>query len=145
MQDSSKKIIDRELDDVKADHNLKIEQTQGGSMNSEVGGSSELVGIVTAFIILLITFGSLIAAGMPIVSALIGLGSSVGIIALLTFIFDIPNFTLTLAVMIGLAVGIDYSLFILFRYKEVRKRGQSLSKLLRQQLVPQVVPLSSPV
>ena len=145
MQDSSKKIIDRELDDVKADHNLKIEQTQGGSMNSEVGGSSELVGIVTAFIILLITFGSLIAAGMPIVSALIGLGSSVGIIALLTFIFDIPNFTLTLAVMIGLAVGIDYSLFILFRYKEVRKRGQSLSKLLRQQLVLQVVPLSSPV
>lgn len=123
LQDSSKKIIDRELDDVKADHNLKIEQTQGGSMNSEVGGSSELVGIVTAFIILLITFGSLIAAGMPIVSALIGLGSSVGIIALLTFIFDIPNFTLTLAVMIGLAVGIDYSLFILFRYKEVRKRG----------------------
>ena len=145
LQDSSKKIIDRELDDVKADHNLKIEQTQGGSMNSEVGGSSELVGIVTAFIILLITFGSLIAAGMPIVSALIGLGSSVGIIALLTFIFDIPNFTLTLAVMIGLAVGIDYSLFILFRYKEVRKRGQSLSKLLRQQLVLQVVPLSSPV
>ena len=114
LQDSSKKIIDRELDDVKADHNLKIEQTQGGSMNSEVGGSSELVGIVTAFIILLITFGSLIAAGMPIVSALIGLGSSVGIIALLTFIFDIPNFTLTLA-MIGLAVGIDYSLFILFQ------------------------------
>ena len=54
LQDSSKKIIDRELDDVKADHNLKIEQTQGGSMNSEVGGSSELVGIVTAFIILLI-------------------------------------------------------------------------------------------
>ena len=123
MQDSSKKIIDRELDDVKADHSLKIEQTQGGSMNSEVGGSSELVGIVTAFIILLITFDSLIAAGMPIVSALIGLGSSVGIIALLTFIFDIPNFTLTLAVMIGLAVGIDYSLFILFRYKDVRKRG----------------------
>ena len=63
-----------------------------------------------------------IAAGMPIISAIIGLGSSVGIIALLTYIFDIPNFTLTLAVMIGLAVGIDYSLFILFRFKE-QKRG----------------------
>ena len=123
LQDSSKKTIDKELDDVKADHNLQIEQTQGGSMNSEVGGTSEIVGIVTAFIILLITFGSLIAAGMPIVSAIIGLSSSVGIISLLTFVFDIPNFTLTLAVMIGLAVGIDYSLFILFRYKEVRKRG----------------------
>ena len=63
-------------------------------MNSEVGGTSEIVGIVTAFIILLITFGSLIAAGMPIVSAIIGLSSSVGIISLLTFVFDIPNFTL---------------------------------------------------
>ena len=57
---------------------------------------------------------------MPIISAIIGLGSSVGIIALLTYIFDIPNFTLTL-VMIGL-VGIDYSLFILFRFKELKKK-----------------------
>ena len=58
---------------------------------------------------------------MPIISAIIGLGSSVGIIALLTYIFDIPNFTLTLAVMIGF-VGIDYSLFILFRFKELKKK-----------------------
>lgn len=123
LKDSSKKIIDREMKDVKDDHNVQIEQAQGGSVGSEPGGNSELVGIVTAFIILLITFGSLIAAGMPIVSAIIGLGSSIGIIALLTNVFDIPNFTLTLAVMIGLAVGIDYSLFILFRYKEIRKKG----------------------
>ncbi len=123
LQDSSKKIINREMKDVKDDHNVQIEQTTGSSMNSEIGGNSELVGIITAFIILLITFGSLIAAGMPIVSALIGLASSVGIISLLTNVFDIPNFTLTLAVMIGLAVGIDYSLFILFRYKEIRKKG----------------------
>ncbi|MEX2948770.1 MMPL family transporter [Staphylococcus warneri] len=123
LQDSSKNIIDREIKDIKDDHNIQIEKTTGNSMDSEPGGSSELVGIVTAFIILLITFGSLIAAGMPIISAIIGLGSSVGIIALLTNLFDIPNFTLTLAVMIGLAVGIDYSLFILFRYKEVRKKG----------------------
>ena len=110
------------MKDVKDNHNVQIEQAQGGSGGSEPGGNSELVGIVTAFIILLITFGSLIAAGMPIVSALMGLGSSIGIIALLTNVFDIPNFTLTLAVMIGLAVGIDYSLFILFRYKEIRKK-----------------------
>lgn len=123
MQDSSKKVIDKELQDVKDNHNIQIEKTQGGSMGNEPGGTSEIVGIVVAFVILLITFGSLIAAGMPIISAIIGLGSSVGIIALLTFIFDIPNFTLTLAVMIGLAVGIDYSLFILFRYKELKKQG----------------------
>lgn len=123
MQDSSKKIIDKELQDVKDNHNIQIEKTQGGSMGNEPGGTSEIVGIVVAFVILLITFGSLIAAGMPIISAIIGLGSSVGIIALLTFVFDIPNFTLTLAVMIGLAVGIDYSLFILFRYKELKQQG----------------------
>lgn len=123
MQDSSKKVIDKELQDVKDNHNIQIEKTQGGSMGNEPGGTSEIVGIVVAFVILLVTFGSLIAAGMPIISAIIGLGSSVGIIALLTFIFDIPNFTLTLAVMIGLAVGIDYSLFILFRYKELKKQG----------------------
>ena len=92
------------------------------SMGSEPGGVSEIVGIVVAFIILLITFGSLIAAGMPIISAILGLVTSVGMISLLTFMFDIPNFTLTLAVMIGLAVGIDYSLFILFRYKEIKNQ-----------------------
>src|SRR5699024_7161163 len=68
---------------------------------------------------LLITFGSLIAAGMPIITALIGLGSSVGIISLLTYVFNIPDITLTLAIMIGLAVGIDYALFILFRYRKI--------------------------
>src|SRR5699024_6780981 len=76
---------------------------------------------IAAFIILVITFGSLVAAGMPIVSALLGLGSGVGIIALLTYAFDIPNVTLTLAVMIVLAVGIDYALFILSRYREILK------------------------
>ena len=91
-------------------------------MNAEPGGTSEIVGIVVAFVILLITFGSLIAAGMPIISAIIGLGSSVGIIALLTYIFDIPNFTLTLAVMIGLAVGIDYSLLFYLDLRNLRKR-----------------------
>ncbi|MEJ7154282.1 MMPL family transporter [Staphylococcus ureilyticus] len=124
LQDSSKKIINKELDDLKEKHNLQIEQTDQGSMGGDdIGGASEAIGIVVAFIILLITFGSLIAAGMPIISAVIGLGSSIGIIGLLTYIFDIPNVTLTLAVMIGLAVGIDYSLFILFRYKEIAKKG----------------------
>ena len=68
--------------------------------STEIGGNSELVGIIVAFVVLLITFGSVIAAGLPIISALIGLASGVGIISLLTYAFDIPNVTLTLAVMI---------------------------------------------
>lgn len=124
MKDQSKKIIDNELKDVTDNHNVHIEKTQQNAMDAEPGGTSEIVGIIAAFIILLITFGSIIAAGMPIVSALIGLGTSVGLIGLLTYVFDIPNVTLTLSIMIGLAVGIDYSLFILFRYKELAKKGK---------------------
>lgn len=124
MKDQSKKIIDNELKDVTDNHNVHIEKTQQNAMDAEPGGTSEIVGIIAAFIILLITFGSIIAAGMPIVSALIGLGTSVGLIGLLTYVFDIPNVTLTLSIMIGLAVGIDYSLFILFRYKEIAKKGK---------------------
>ncbi len=99
--------------------------------STEVGGNSELVrGIIVAFVVLLITFGSVIAAGLPIISALIGLASGVGIISLLTYAFDIPNVTLTLAVMIGLAVGIDYALFILFRYRQVMKTETDYIKAL---------------
>ena len=74
LKDSSKHIIDKELKDVTDNHNVQIEKAQGSSMNAEIGGTSEIVGIVVAFVILLITFGSLIAAGMPIISAIIGLG-----------------------------------------------------------------------
>ncbi|WP_147640686.1 MMPL family transporter [Mammaliicoccus lentus] len=121
LKDSSKNNIMHELNKLEDDHNLQIETTEGTSSDVDIGGMSEVIGVIVAFVILLITFGSLIAAGMPIISAVIGLGSSIGLIGLLTYVFDIPNVTLTLAVMIGLAVGIDYSLFILFRYKEVSK------------------------
>src|SRR5699024_1946536 len=76
----------------------------------------------------LVTFGSLIAAGMPIFSALLGLGSSIGIIGLLTYTFNIPDVTLTLAIMFGLAVGIVYALFILFRYRNIIKTGPEHKK-----------------
>ncbi len=106
---------------LRSNHNVQTELTGTGMTSTEVGGNSELVGIIVAFVVLLITFGSVIAAGLPIISALIGLASGVGIISLLTYAFDIPNVTLTLAVMIGLAVGIDYALFFLFRYRQVMK------------------------
>lgn len=124
LKDASIDNVNDELDDLKDQHLIQTEMT-GGGPDIDVGGISEVIGIIAAFIILLITFGSLVAAGMPIVSALIGLGSGVGIISLLTYTFDIPDVTLTLAVMIGLAVGIDYSLFILSRYREIIKTEKS--------------------
>ena len=72
-----------------------------------------------AAVVLLISFGSFLAMGLPIVTALFGLGTGVGLIGLGTHVVDMADFSLELAAMIGLGVGIDYALFILTRYREV--------------------------
>lgn len=121
LKDESITNINNALDDLKDEHIIQTELS-GNAMNDvSIGVTAEVIGIAIALVVLLITFGSLIAAGMPIISAILGLGSSVGIIGLLTYAFNIPDVTLTLAVMIGLAVGIDYALFILFRYRQISK------------------------
>jgi RND superfamily putative drug exporter len=90
-----------------------IEQTE-----QEGFGLTTAVGLLAAIVVLLITFGSLIAMGLPIVTALFGLGTGLGLIALFTHVVDTPNFSSELAAMIGLGVGIDYSLFIVTRFRE---------------------------
>jgi RND superfamily putative drug exporter len=90
-----------------------IEQTE-----QEGFGITTAVGLLAAIVVLLITFGSLIAMGLPIVTALFGLGTGLGLIALFTHVVDTPNFSSELAAMIGLGVGIDYSLFIVTRFRE---------------------------
>ncbi|MCW3031843.1 MAG: family transporter [Solirubrobacterales bacterium] len=81
-------------------------------------GVSTAVGLLAAIVVLLLTFGSLISMGLPIVTALFGLGTGLGAIALFTHVVDTPNFSTELAAMIGLGVGIDYALFILTRFRE---------------------------
>jgi RND superfamily putative drug exporter len=81
-------------------------------------GISTAVGLLAAIVILLLTFGSVVAMGLPIVTALFGLGTGLGVIALFTHVVDTPNFSSELAAMIGLGVGIDYALFILTRFRE---------------------------
>jgi RND superfamily putative drug exporter len=81
-------------------------------------GLSTAVGLLAAIVVLLLTFGSLTAMGLPIVTALFGLGTGLGTIALFTHVVDTPNFSSELAAMIGLGVGIDYALFILTRFRE---------------------------
>ncbi|GAB4586249.1 MMPL family transporter [Nocardia sp. IFM 10818] len=85
----------------------------------EVGAASEVIGIVVAAIVLMITFGALAAAAVPLVTALIGIGVSVGALVAI----GMSGTTITLATMLGLAVGIDYALFILARYRGERAAG----------------------
>ncbi|MFC9296019.1 MMPL family transporter [Streptomyces sp. NPDC057011] len=87
-------------------------------------GSGEIIGIVIAGIVLVITFGSLIAAGLPLLTALIGVGIGISTITALANVLDLGSTTSTLAMMIGLAVGIDYALFIVSRYRAELAEGR---------------------
>ena len=83
----------------------------------ELGGMAEGIGLLLALVILLIAFGSLIAAGLPVVTALAGVGVGVAIVFLLSNIVAVPNFAVSLTAMLGIGVGIDYALLIVTRYR----------------------------
>jgi RND superfamily putative drug exporter len=89
-------------------------------------GSATAIGLLAAIVVLLITFGSFIAMGLPIVTALLGLGVGISLAGLGSHIVQIPDFATQLAAMIGLGVGIDYALFIVTRFRENRQRGDSV-------------------
>jgi RND superfamily putative drug exporter len=99
----------------------------GGDLPTAAAGHSlpptELIGVVAAMIILLIAFGSVIAMGLPLLTALFGLGTGLTVIAVIAAFVTIPTIATTLATMIGLGVGIDYSLFIITRHRQGLHRG----------------------
>ncbi|MFJ2199235.1 MMPL family transporter [Streptomyces violaceusniger] len=89
------------------------------------GGVAEVVGVAIAAVVLLVTFGSLVAAGLPLLTALIGVGVSMATILALSDALGLSTTTGTLAMMLGLAVGIDYALFVVSRYREERAKGRA--------------------
>ncbi len=109
-------------------------EAQSSGMKVEIGGdalqvmphtgTAEIIGVVIAAIVLVITFGSLIAAGLPLVTALVGVGIGVSTITALASVMDLGSTTSILAMMIGLAVGIDYALFIVSRYRAELAEGR---------------------
>ncbi|MFD8059810.1 MMPL family transporter [Streptomyces cyaneofuscatus] len=107
---------------------------QSGGMKVEIGGdalqvmphtgTAEIIGVAIAAVVLVVTFGSLIAAGLPLVTALVGVGIGVSTITALASVMDLGSTTSILAMMIGLAVGIDYALFIVSRYRAELAEGR---------------------
>jgi RND superfamily putative drug exporter len=87
------------------------------------GGPTEGVGVLAAAIVLLIAFGSLLAMGLPVLTAVLGIGAGLSLIALLGHVFPAPSFSPIVASMIGLGVGVDYALFILTRFREALHQG----------------------
>ncbi len=112
------------------------EANDGDGLEIQLGGdpiyvaqtqsSPEGLGFLGAAIVLLIAFGSVVAAGLPLVIALIGLGiSSGGLIALLANVIDVPDWTTAVSGLIGIGVGIDYSLLVLTRFRSALDDGKS--------------------
>ncbi|MDQ0826097.1 RND superfamily putative drug exporter [Arthrobacter sp. B2I5] len=130
LEDSERETVQENVTEV-------AEGVRGQGLTAEVGGSlasgipeilgpSEAVGAGIAFLVLVLTFGSLVAAGANMLSALIGVAT--GILGILAYssISPIGNVTPILAVMLGLAVGIDYSLFILARFRAELREGHTV-------------------
>ena len=109
------------------------------SSAGEMDGTSELIGMAVAAIVLLVTFGSLVAAGLPLIAAVIGVGVGILGVQLGTLFTDsISDMTPTLASMIGLAVGIDYSLFIVARFRNELISSSGLNDLSPKELAQEL-------
>ena len=96
-------------------------QTVEAAQQGQIG--SEGLGLLAAALILLITFGTVVAAGLPIFVALAGLGVSSGLTGLIAAVMPVPDWATSLATMIGLGVGIDYALLMVTRFREWRAEG----------------------
>ena len=84
--------------------------------------SSEALGFIAALIILLIAFGSLLAAGLPLITAIFGIVTGIALVGLVVNVIGMPSFSNQAVAMIGIGVGIDYALFIVTRYREGLQR-----------------------
>ena len=122
--------IDRVISTARSARSSSLEVALGGQAIEHAQrpslGSATAIGLLAAIVVLLITFGSFIAMGLPIVTALLGLGVGISLAGLGSHVIQIPDFATQLAAMIGLGVGIDYALFIVTRFRENRQRGATV-------------------
>ncbi|MEU0303568.1 MMPL family transporter [Streptomyces sp. NPDC006175] len=125
LTDASKEQLETAVDQAR-DTGLTVE-IGGNALATQpaAGGSAEAMGIAVAAVVLLITFGSMAAAGLPLLTAIIGVGVSMTGIIALGSTFGLSLTTGTLASMLGLACGIDYALFVVSRYREERAKGRA--------------------
>ena len=116
------------LDDLRDSTALRIEA--GGDLyfafEQPPTGVGEALGLAVAIVILLLAFGSIVAMGLPIGTALLGLAVGAGSLSLVAYVVDIPSWAVVIGSMIGLGVGIDYSLFILTRFREYLADGREV-------------------
>jgi uncharacterized membrane protein YdfJ with MMPL/SSD domain len=128
--DLTEQQAQRVLDAAKPGTQAGMEVVGGGSIGSTLSpndtSTSDVIGILAAMIILTFTFGTLVAMGMPIGTAILGLTTALGLIGLMGHLVSVPDISTTIATMIGLAVGIDYALFLVTRHRGQMREGMEI-------------------
>jgi RND superfamily putative drug exporter len=129
IADVPKSAYEELIDTAEAARGDGLQVELGGSgiqqaLQEPGGGPSEFIGFIAAAIVLAIAFGSLWATVLPLLSAVLALGTGISLIGLLAHAIDIATFAPTLATLIGLGVGIDYSLFVVTRHRNAIKAGR---------------------
>ncbi|MFE3791980.1 MMPL family transporter [Streptomyces goshikiensis] len=129
-RDITPEVTRRIVDAARPAEAAGIEVTPGGSLAAAADkGStrhSEIIGLLAALAILWFGFRSAVAATVPLIAAVVGLGVSLSVVGLLGHLMDMPSAGSTIAAMIGLGVGVDYSLFCLTRFRELLGDGASV-------------------
>ena len=105
---------------------VDVELTGALAQLAQEEASSELIGVGVAIVVLLVAFGSVVAMGLPIVTALFGIFVGASAVGVLTAVMDVPEFSLILCMMVGLGVGIDYALFVVTRHRQHLHEGMSV-------------------
>jgi RND superfamily putative drug exporter len=114
-EETAKRMI--ELAQAASGDGLRIALGGPPIRNAQEGGSPEVVGLIAAAVILLVAFGSVVAIGLPIAIALFGLGLSALLIRVIAALIDVPGFATAIAGVVGIGVGIDYTLLVLTRFR----------------------------
>jgi putative drug exporter of the RND superfamily len=112
------------LADATSGNGLEVKLGGGPIQQAESSNGPEGVGLLGAAIVLLIAFGSIVAAGLPIAVALFGLGISSALIGLLAGVIDVPDWSTAIAGLIGIGVGVDYALLVLTRFRTALDAGK---------------------
>jgi putative drug exporter of the RND superfamily len=123
LEDGTREVLEETAQDAR-DAGLTVEVGGDALLAQPETGTGEIIGIAVAAVVLVITFGSLVAAGLPLLTAVIGVGIAVSAITALASTLELGSTTSTLATMIGLAVGIDYALFVVSRYRAELAEGR---------------------
>ena len=112
---------------------LQVELSGPGIRQVEAGEQSgaEGIGMLAALVILVLMFGSFLAASLPLVTAVLAVGSTFGLTVLLSHVLTIPDFTTAMLALVGLGVGIDYSLLVFSRYRHELLAGASRDRATR--------------